>query len=43
MKFLSSIPLWVKADPTMDKGVGDKYILRQVALLLGLNEVMARL
>ena len=35
--FLSSLPASSKTDPTRDRGVGDKYLLRKVASDLGLG------
>ena len=37
VRTLSKIPLWEITDPRLDKGVGDKLILRNVAMKLGLK------
>ena len=37
VRALSMIPLWEITDPRLDKGVGDKLILRNVAMKLGLK------
>lgn len=38
MSYLNSLPVWDKADLALPRGVGEKLLLRLVALQLGLSE-----
>lgn len=37
VSFLNSLPVWVKTDPGLPRGTGEKLLLRQAARLLGLT------
>ncbi|KAK3745284.1 hypothetical protein QZH41_013946 [Actinostola sp. cb2023] len=37
VSFLSSLPVWLKADPRLPRGTGEKILLRKSAKLLGLT------
>jgi asparagine synthetase B (glutamine-hydrolysing) len=38
VQFLSALPIWLKINPCLEKGVGDKYLLRVLARFLGLEK-----
>lgn len=37
VSFLNSLPVWLKTDPGLPRGTGEKQLLRQAARLLGLT------
>ncbi|KAJ7325343.1 Asparagine synthetase domain-containing protein 1 [Desmophyllum pertusum] len=37
VSFLNSLPVWLKTDPGLPRGIGEKQLLRQAARLLGLT------
>lgn len=37
VSFLNSLPVWLKTDPSLPRGTGEKLLLRQAARMLGLT------
>ena len=37
VSYLSSLPIWIKTNPNLNRGSGDKYLLRKLACSLGLE------
>lgn len=42
VNFLNKIPIWMKVNPHLPRGIGDKILLRLVAFNLGLEETACR-
>ena len=42
VSFIHNLPLWIVADLRLDRGIGDKRILRELALRLGLKNAARR-
>ncbi|EEC05955.1 conserved hypothetical protein [Ixodes scapularis] len=40
--YLNQIPIWMKVNPDLPRGVGDKLLLRLLAFQLGLEEAASR-
>ena len=39
VRYLSSLPPWMKTNPLLGRDVGDKFLLREAAKCLGLSQV----
>ncbi|KAM7295681.1 asparagine synthetase domain-containing protein 1 [Ixodes scapularis] len=42
VNYLNQIPIWMKVNPDLPRGVGDKLLLRLLAFQLGLEEAASR-
>lgn len=42
VNFLNRVPIWMKVNPHLPRGIGDKMLLRTLAASLGLNEAASR-
>ncbi|XP_037555698.2 asparagine synthetase domain-containing protein 1-like [Dermacentor silvarum] len=42
VNFLNRVPIWMKVNPHLPRGIGDKMLLRTLAASLGLSEAASR-